>query len=65
MCKIQDLDYLFKQTHQQFGKIDVLVANAGIAARRHVDDVDETFLMKLGIPILKVLISQSNVRSLI
>ena len=34
VCKISDLDILFKTTHDKLGKIDVLVANAGIASRR-------------------------------
>lgn len=38
-----DLDELFKKTTQKFGKIDVLIANAGIASRKHVSEVDEEF----------------------
>ena len=41
--KIADIEKLFKETDQAFGKIDVLVANAGIASRRHIKDVDEAF----------------------
>jgi NAD(P)-dependent dehydrogenase (short-subunit alcohol dehydrogenase family) len=40
---IADLDRLFQETRQAFGKIDVLVVNAGVASRRIVDDVDEQF----------------------
>ncbi len=40
---LSDLDRLFQQTQQAFGKIDVLVVNAGVASRRHIDDVDEAF----------------------
>lgn len=43
VCNISDLDRLFKTTHDEFGKIDVLVANAGIASRRAVDEVDESY----------------------
>ena len=43
VCKISDLDRLFKMTHHHFGKIDILVANAGIASRRLVDEVDEHY----------------------
>lgn len=43
VSKISDLDRLFKITHEKFGKIDVLVANAGIASRRSVADVDEAY----------------------
>ena len=43
VCKISDLDRLFTTTHDQFGKIDVLIANAGVASRRHVDEVDENY----------------------
>ncbi|HLF67504.1 MAG TPA: SDR family NAD(P)-dependent oxidoreductase, partial [Gammaproteobacteria bacterium] len=41
--KIKDLDRLFEQTHNTFGKIDIIIANAGIAARRAVSNVDEQF----------------------
>lgn len=47
VSKIADLDRLFKATHDQFGKIDVLVANAGIASRRAVQDVDEAYFDEL------------------
>lgn len=43
VSKISDLDILFKTTYDKFGKIDVLVANAGIASRRLVDEVDEHY----------------------
>lgn len=43
VCNISDLDILFQTTHNKFGKIDVLVANAGIASRRSVDEVDENY----------------------
>ncbi len=43
VCKISDLDTLFKTTNDQFGKIDVLIANAGIASRRPVSEVDEHY----------------------
>jgi NAD(P)-dependent dehydrogenase (short-subunit alcohol dehydrogenase family) len=43
VTKISDLDKLYKTTHNQFGKIDILVANAGIASRRHVSEVDENY----------------------
>ena len=43
ICKMADIDNLFAKTHQQFGKIDILVANAGVADLRIVDDVDEAF----------------------
>jgi NAD(P)-dependent dehydrogenase (short-subunit alcohol dehydrogenase family) len=37
----QDLNNLYTQTQQHFGKIDCLVANAGVAERIHVDDITE------------------------
>jgi NAD(P)-dependent dehydrogenase (short-subunit alcohol dehydrogenase family) len=40
---LPDLERLFQMTQNSFGPIDVLVANAGIAERRKVDDVDEKF----------------------
>lgn len=43
VCKMNDLDNLFKSTNDQFGKIDILIANAGIASRRAVDEVDEKY----------------------
>jgi NAD(P)-dependent dehydrogenase (short-subunit alcohol dehydrogenase family) len=43
VSKVSDLDMLFKAAHNKFGKIDVLVANAGIASRRTVDEVDEDY----------------------
>jgi NAD(P)-dependent dehydrogenase (short-subunit alcohol dehydrogenase family) len=41
--KLADIKKLFKLTQDKFGKIDVLIANAGIASLRLVDDVDETY----------------------
>lgn len=43
VCKIADLDRLYHETLAAFGKIDVLIVNAGVAALRHVADVDEAF----------------------
>jgi NAD(P)-dependent dehydrogenase (short-subunit alcohol dehydrogenase family) len=43
VCKISDLDNLFKVTSDKFGKVDVLIANAGIASRKPVDEVDEIY----------------------
>lgn len=41
--KISDLDRLYDETRKAFGKIDVLVANAGIASKKSVEEVDEKF----------------------
>jgi len=41
--KLSDIERLFKSTHDKFGKVDVLIANAGIASRRHVEEVDEHY----------------------
>ena len=38
---LPDLEKLFKSTVHEFGKIDVLVANAGVATRKNVEEVDE------------------------
>lgn len=43
VCKVGDLDNLFNLTFTQFGKVDVLIANAGVASRKHVDEVDEKY----------------------
>ncbi len=43
VCKITDLDRMFKTTSDTFGKVDILIANAGIASRRLVDEVDENY----------------------
>lgn len=43
VCAISDLDSLYKVTNDKLGKIDVLIANAGIASRRSVDEVDEAY----------------------
>jgi len=43
VCNMSDLDNLFKTTNNELGKIDVLVANAGIASRRFADEVDENY----------------------
>lgn len=43
VCNILDLDALFQTTHNKFGKIDILIANAGIASRRSLDEVDENY----------------------
>ncbi len=39
--KYSDLQNLFTQTKQAFGKIDILIANAGIVKKCHVADVSE------------------------
>jgi NAD(P)-dependent dehydrogenase (short-subunit alcohol dehydrogenase family) len=41
--KLSDIERLFEETKKNFGKVDVLIANAGIAARRDVQEVDEAF----------------------
>src|SRR5581483_11858517 len=35
------------QTKSHFGMIDTLIANAGIAQRKHVEDVDEKFFNEM------------------
>jgi NAD(P)-dependent dehydrogenase (short-subunit alcohol dehydrogenase family) len=40
---LSDLKRLFEETHKKYGKIDILVANAGIASQKKIDDVDEKF----------------------
>jgi NAD(P)-dependent dehydrogenase (short-subunit alcohol dehydrogenase family) len=43
VCKIADLDAFYGAIQKQWGKIDVVVANAGVAAMREVQEVDESF----------------------
>lgn len=43
VSKVADLDKFYKEIQQKFGKIDVLVANAGIAEPRSIHEVDERF----------------------
>jgi NAD(P)-dependent dehydrogenase (short-subunit alcohol dehydrogenase family) len=43
VSKVADLNSFYKEIHQKFGKIDVLVANAGIADSRPIHEVDEAF----------------------
>jgi len=43
VSKVADLDKFYKEIQQKFGKIDVLVANAGIAEPRSIHEVDESF----------------------
>lgn len=40
---LADLDKLYDATQKQFGKMDVLIANAGIASERSIDTVDEAY----------------------
>ena len=43
VCNLSDLDLFFQTTKNKLGKIDILVASAGIASRRAVDEVDEDY----------------------
>ncbi len=43
VCKTADLDNFFATTRDKLGKVDVLIANAGIASRRSIDEVDEKY----------------------
>ncbi|HXW60252.1 MAG TPA: SDR family oxidoreductase, partial [Myxococcota bacterium] len=47
VSKTGDLDRFYKEVAQKFGKIDVLVANAGIAEPRPIYEVDEKFFNEL------------------
>ncbi len=40
---LTDIEKLYKETEKVFGKIDVLIANAGIGGKRVIDEVDENF----------------------
>ena len=41
VCKMADLDRLFEETNKRFGKIDILVPNAGVGGRAPITEVDE------------------------
>lgn len=43
VCHLPDLERLYQETQKVYGGIDILVANAGIAGARHIEEVDETF----------------------
>ncbi len=43
VSKVSDLDLFFQTTQEKLGKIDILVACAGIASRRALDEVDEAY----------------------
>ncbi len=43
VSKLSDLDSFFQITEEKLGKIDILVACAGIASRRALDEVDEAY----------------------
>lgn len=47
VSSLADLDRLFAQVKETYGRIDVLVANAGIAPTAPMDKVDEDFFDKL------------------
>lgn len=42
VTKTEDLQHLFQETQNQYGKIDILVANSGVGQRLHIDHVTET-----------------------
>ncbi len=44
---LADIERLYKETDHAFGKIDILVANAGVAGKRSVDEVSEDFFDEL------------------
>jgi len=41
ICNLADIDKLYHQVNEVYGKIDILIANAGIAGNQVVDNVDE------------------------
>jgi NAD(P)-dependent dehydrogenase (short-subunit alcohol dehydrogenase family) len=43
VCKTADLDAFYLAVQEKWGKIDILVANAGIAAMREIQEVEESF----------------------
>lgn len=43
VSKLTELDALYAQVAQKFGKLDILFANAGVAQMRHLSEVDEAF----------------------
>lgn len=47
VSKVSDLDRFYKEIEKKVGKIDILVANAGIAETRHINEVDEKFFNEM------------------
>lgn len=47
VADLADIDRLYEEVKERYGRIDVLVANAGIAPMAPVDQVDEAFFDKL------------------
>lgn len=43
VCQLLDIDKLYQQVNKTYGKIDVLVVNAGIAGNMKLEEVDEQF----------------------
>lgn len=46
VANLADLDHLFGQVKEHYGRVDVIVANAGIATPGPIDQVDEAFFDK-------------------
>jgi 3-oxoacyl-[acyl-carrier protein] reductase len=42
VAKFEDVRYLFETAHSEFGRLDILVANAGIWTEAGVDELNET-----------------------
>lgn len=47
VSKIDDLDRMYEQVSKQFGKVDVVFANAGVAASTGIEDFDEATFDKI------------------
>jgi len=46
VSKVADIEALYKKIKQNFGKIDVLVANAGMLGKKKLAEIDEDFFNK-------------------
>ena len=47
LTNLEDIDMLYKQAFDAFGKIDIIVASAGVCAKLKVDDITEEFFDKI------------------
>jgi len=47
LTNLSDIDNLYKQTFDTFGKIDIIAASAGVCSKLKIDDITEEFFDKI------------------